>query len=1296
MYMSHIRPFVIPLIVLFGFFPGGSLFAQNAWETLPVFHGGRVMPLSTFAQQTVREICGTSRPFIVRDDAIIDEFNHIVEALRGQDNLEQTEAAARFRFLVPAPEFLDGGFNREWSVFDIASDVPAVQTELPAQSLDPVYIARLRDRIRQLIPAEGRYFTADELLLSWLCEPEVWQYIPIFLVPETDYLDEMFDISFRDDVRTSQHRVSLHQLANSPRYKQRLSEVLRRHELGQTMKEPIRFDQITERLEHRSQIFQELTFHPHRHRPTRMLSLLYQTTGMTGDQSSHASAFEAWWHLLTLGEVPGAQATTQMPDSDGLTVFHPTTQRWHDIEDKLRLLMRAYDRTDSRGNPVFPNAIIIEQQYEELIDLIDRNLAEAAALMETIYPGVAFHPSGNSHVANARRLLPRLNSPDNQQNQVVIRQIVLRYYHAVKKMRKEVEAAYLALYDNGRSFRFLPVLSPLALELGSSQDSFGVQPWASAQMVLGSGEAFVRRFLDPQFDTATVRQPVVLESAGKADEPIDMTDDSIPEGADGAGNRGILNPETFLDLVTEETQEDAPPVTEETMTDTATPTALSQTEQTPTDPLFQPAETKDWLLLARLDERTVLGDVRVRLRILFASYSAQGGGYKRADFFIRVNEFQVAVRQAATRIESHRALLVDGNNQRMVEQFSKTAYPSLGSRSLSKLLAEYRYSYLDPFYWMWVFALLAIFLNVGAYVVSIFQRERGAVVSRTVAIHTTAKGGKDEETDLSDYTNTLEEWLFIGSVMMLTLSMFIAFIGGVMRTSITGWAPVTNMYEIVVMMAFAAAMIGVWYALYPLLHPALKLAWVYSKFPRIGTLLEWYAAVKAHKSVIPPETAGEAAMREAAEEFGVTGGMALREHPAFMHDLGPEMLDTQRQVGAAQRKLAWQCVLTVPRLILTFALFYTIVLLANEGIIATDQGFWTGFTAAATVMFETSDVVDRLAVIVSVVLLAWIVPHTLLTLFMLPVVLFRPIWIAAEQGIRSFESKIIVERAQQQKANTIGQTRTEMGKVFHGEGTRVLPKDTSGTAWVKQARNAVLERKLFIAVTAAVVFMAGLAANLNQVEFNPDIRPIAAVLRSNFWLTVHVAAFVFGYAAAFIAWFMAVVSLGFVLFGRYRRTEAAFEGRNARILLPDMCQLFSPVIERLIRISLLLLIAGTVLGGRWADYSWGRFWGWDPKEVWALITILFFVLVFHGKFARYYGAIGITVGALFASIVVIYTWYGINFSSTFKGSSVHAYGGGTESLADVFLMLFIWLNVLWGALALLRYCTVVYGNEAEE
>jgi hypothetical protein len=74
--------------------------------------------------------------------------------------------------------------------------------------------------------------------------------------------------------------------------------------------------------------------------------------------------------------------------------------------------------------------------------------------------------------------------------------------------------------------------------------------------------------------------------------------------------------------------------------------------------------------------------------------------------------------------------------------------------------------------------------------------------------------------------------------------------------------------------------------------------------------------------------------------------------------------------------------------------------------------------------------------------------------------------------------------------------------------------------------------------------------------------------------------------------------------------------------------------------------------------------------------------VLHGRTARFYGKIGVVVGALFSSIAVIMTWYGINF--IFKGS-VHSYGGGAANAATVFLITFIVINLLWGTAAIVRY-----------
>ena len=1239
------RHFFIILAGLFGTLCGSSLLAQNVWETLPVFHGGRVMPLHTFARQTVREICGTERPYIIRDDAAIAEFNQMIDALRQQDAAGQEDTSTGYPYLIPDGGLSSGGFNKPYSLFEIAGETQSVRTKLPVQGFDMARIEDTSRRVRHIVPMEGRYFCADEILLSWICEPEIWTYIPIFLVSETDYLEEIFDISFKGDARTSQYRLSLYQLEKSQRYKQRCADIQKRYALGQITGHPVPFDQITERLEKQSRLFRELTFHPQRQQPSRMLSILYQAAGLTNERSSYASAFNAWGYLLTLGETPDRQAMERSLSPDKWTLFHPTTERWHGIADKLRFIMQIYDQKDSSGNPLFPKATLVEQQYEILLDIVDMNLTESAALMEAVYPGISYRLEENDHAVNVEQLLPKLFSPENQQqNQKEIRQTVIHYHYAVKKLRNDVEAAYLALYDNGYSLRFLPLRSSFVLESGSSQDDFGVQPWASAQMILGSGETFIKRFLDPQLNRLPEKPPILEETSIFGEEEEESaksdTDSALTDGE--SGKTGVI----------EETPSDE------------TPTELPK--QSLMDLLLQPFEMEGGILPIPQDDQSSIGAVRSslksmsRLQSMQASFESSAKEYGNVNFRYRAQEFADAVRLAAKEIETHRKPLADEDNKKRRELLTKTAYPE----NMSKLRAEYWYDRLHPFYWMGIFALLAALLNSTACLAALRKK---SVVTNIVSIYSSAQG-RQEKTELPDYTNSAEEWLFLASVVMLTCSIVIAFLGGVVRAGITGWAPVTNMYETVVMMAFATAVLGTWYTLYPLLHPAVQLAWTFSEFPGISVFDLFHNLKNRNRETTP------APLQEGNSFYSPPVEGCLTRRGGFI--------------------LAAQCLLAVPRLILTVAMFYAVVWFANGDYLAEH-----GLFSASMNMLETTDAADLITVTACVVLIVWFCPPILLTLFLTPLVLFRPAWIAAEKGIHSFEMNITAV-PQTNKQQAVRPMRSTMSGIFQGEEQSGLfhgenkdnffkQRDISGEAWLKQARNAVLDRKLFIVVTAGIVFVVGLIASLSRAE---DIKPIAPVLRSNFWLGVHVKAIIVSYAAAFLAWGLAVVSLGYAIFGRYQRTEVEFEGQKVQVQLPKACQLYSPVIERLIRIALLLLIIGTVLGARWADYSWGRFWGWDPKEVWALITIIFYVIVLHGKVARYYGAMGITVGALFASIAVIVTWYGINFA--FKGS-VHAYGGGAAGNAAFFLAVFIMANVCWGSLAVLRYSAEVYGNEAE-
>ena len=113
----------------------------------------------------------------------------------------------------------------------------------------------------------------------------------------------------------------------------------------------------------------------------------------------------------------------------------------------------------------------------------------------------------------------------------------------------------------------------------------------------------------------------------------------------------------------------------------------------------------------------------------------------------------------------------------------------------------------------------------------------------------------------------------------------------------------------------------------------------------------------------------------------------------------------------------------------------------------------------------------------------------------------------------------------------------------------------------------------------------------------------------------------------------------------------------------------SNFIYRAMQVGVLLIAAGTILGGVWADYSWGRFWGWDAKEVWALVTLLVYLIPLHGRFAGWVHTFGLVMASVVCFLSVLMAWYGVNFVI---GVGLHTYGfskgGGQWSVGMVTLV----------------------------
>lgn len=147
-----------------------------------------------------------------------------------------------------------------------------------------------------------------------------------------------------------------------------------------------------------------------------------------------------------------------------------------------------------------------------------------------------------------------------------------------------------------------------------------------------------------------------------------------------------------------------------------------------------------------------------------------------------------------------------------------------------------------------------------------------------------------------------------------------------------------------------------------------------------------------------------------------------------------------------------------------------------------------------------------------------------------------------------------------------------------------------------------------------------------------------AVLDSNFWLATHVIIITIGYSATYLAGFLALLYIvrGAFTTGLDANVGAALE----RMVYGILC------------FATLFSLVGTILGGIWADQSWGRFWGWDPKENGALIIVLWNALILHVRWGKLSGPRGFMALAVFGNIVTTWSWFGTNM----LGVGLHSYG----------------------------------------
>jgi len=220
------------------------------------------------------------------------------------------------------------------------------------------------------------------------------------------------------------------------------------------------------------------------------------------------------------------------------------------------------------------------------------------------------------------------------------------------------------------------------------------------------------------------------------------------------------------------------------------------------------------------------------------------------------------------------------------------------------------------------------------------------------------------------------------------------------------------------------------------------------------------------------------------------------------------------------------------------------------------------------------------------------------------------------------------------------------------------------------APDEVLRHRPYAVVGAAAGLVALLLAYYAPT-FDKDIRALMPILRNNFWLTVHVLSILVSYGAAVLAWGLGNIALGHYLFGRYLDPSAPGSGRDnpaqaqpaAPVVTPrrppEACATLARFIYSPIRVAVLLLAVGTILGALWADVAWGRFWSWDSKEVWALICLLVYLAVLHSRYAGWSGDFGLVLASVLGVTSIVMAWYGVNY---LLRSGLHAYAGGSGGL----------------------------------
>ncbi len=204
--------------------------------------------------------------------------------------------------------------------------------------------------------------------------------------------------------------------------------------------------------------------------------------------------------------------------------------------------------------------------------------------------------------------------------------------------------------------------------------------------------------------------------------------------------------------------------------------------------------------------------------------------------------------------------------------------------------------------------------------------------------------------------------------------------------------------------------------------------------------------------------------------------------------------------------------------------------------------------------------------------------------------------------------------------------------------------------WGACVLGLVLERVYKVGLGSAVAGLAGFITLLiahNLALGGDTMEMMRAVLDTNFWLATHVVVVTLGYASTFVA---GTLAMAYVILGIFTPLLVAKVGNAGATV--DLGKALTKMVYAIVCFATLFSFAGTVLGGIWADQSWGRFWGWDPKENGALLIVIWNVIILHARWGGLVKERGLMNLAIFGNVVTAWSWFGVNM----LGIGLHSYG----------------------------------------